>query len=219
MPNRSTVSWSFAILLCCSALPGSQAPAFAQGQADTALLRDQCNAEDEESDSFVDMLTCGVGCTETLVEYDENPDGEITIGRVDPMKVRWDPASRKRNMTDAAWVQIDKEMPLADIKAEWPEKADELTAANIDVADDLDDQDPHNATEAPYDAMGTCANLYCHGNFTGGTVAIVSTVVTGSNRWINTTHAPACNVIPTTTLRPKMWKTGNTPNTTSSART
>lgn len=49
MPNRSTVSWSFAILLCCSALPGSQAPAFAQGQADTALLRDQCNAGDPDA--------------------------------------------------------------------------------------------------------------------------------------------------------------------------
>ena len=113
--------------------------------------RDNCDAEDEESDSFTDMLTCGIGVTETTLDYDNNPDGEITIGRVDPLLVRWDPAARKRNLVDAAWVQHDKRMTLADVRETWPEKADELAAmAATDSGNDDHDEEPHDATEAPY---------------------------------------------------------------------
>lgn len=113
--------------------------------------RDQCNAEDEESDSFIDMLACGIGVTYTHLDYTENPDGMIVIDRVDPLSVRWDPSARKRNLVDRTWNSLDLKMTLADIKREWPDKADELTADNLDAAaEELDDDEPHNANEAPF---------------------------------------------------------------------
>ena len=48
-------------------------------------VRDQCQAEDEESDAFRDVLTAGMGWTDTLMDYDENPDGDVIIERRDPM--------------------------------------------------------------------------------------------------------------------------------------
>ena len=113
-------------------------------------VRDQCDAEDEESDSFTDMLACGVGVTETTLDYENNPDGEVIINRLDPITVRWDPAARKRNLVDAAWVQHDRKMRLSDIRSEWPEKADELTAAAVDTLEVESEDEPHNATDAPY---------------------------------------------------------------------
>ncbi len=115
-------------------------------------VRDRCDAEDEESDAFVDMLSCGVGATRTQLDYDENPDGEIVIDRIDPLKARWDPAARKRNLADRTWHQFDLEMTLAEIREQWPEAADEVTAANVDSASlsAAEDEEPHNATEAPF---------------------------------------------------------------------
>ena len=45
--------------------------------------------------------------------------------------------------------------------------------------------------------------------------AIVSSAVAGSKRCTSTTDAPAASVSPSTTLSPKMWNIGSTPNTTS----
>jgi hypothetical protein len=112
-------------------------------------VRDQCDAEDEESDSFGDMLTCGVGWVETKLDYEENPDGNVLIERVDPLLMRWDPSARKRNLVDMRWVQHDRKMKLADIRNEWPDKKDELTGQSLD-APSIDDEvdEPHHAEQA-----------------------------------------------------------------------
>lgn len=49
MLNPSAVRWSLAILLCCSALPGSQTPVFAQSEGEAKQLRDQCDAGDPDA--------------------------------------------------------------------------------------------------------------------------------------------------------------------------
>ena len=115
-------------------------------------VRDQCDAEDEESDAFVDMLSCGIGASETTLDYDTNPDGEITISRVDPLSLRWDPAARKRNLVDCTWVQRDKRMTLAEIISDWPEAKDRLGAKAVAETDtdqfEDEDGEPHNASKA-----------------------------------------------------------------------
>lgn len=89
-------------------------------------VRDQCNAEDEESDAFMDTVTCGMGWTETRMDYESDLDGEIRIDRVDPLEMWWDPDSKKRNLSDARWVMRIKKLKIEDLKALWPDKADDV---------------------------------------------------------------------------------------------
>src|SRR3990172_633308 len=49
-------------------------------------VRDQCNAEDEESDAFEDVLIGGMGWVETRIDYDNDLDGRIIMERVDPLE-------------------------------------------------------------------------------------------------------------------------------------
>lgn len=112
--------------------------------------RDECNAEDEESDSFVDLIVCGVGVTESRISYDEDPDGKFILTREDPLEFYPDATSRARNYTDARHFfrarQVDckaaqemfPDMEISDIDAVWAR----------DIEGDV--STPHDATIAPY---------------------------------------------------------------------
>lgn len=89
-------------------------------------VRDLCDAEDEESDAFMDTTTCGMGWTETRMDYESDLDGEIKIDRIDPLEMWWDPDSKKRNLADARWLMRIKNLSLEDVKAMWPNKASEI---------------------------------------------------------------------------------------------
>ena len=111
-------------------------------------VRDECDAEDEESEAFLDMVTCGVGNTETRMDYDEEPDGQAVIERVDPLEVYWDAASRKKNYADARHVFRAKDLPIDEARTLAPGADDsELHAAWADDLNTSADR-PHNADEA-----------------------------------------------------------------------
>jgi hypothetical protein len=82
--------------------------------------RDECCAEDEESDAFRDMLICGLGWTCTSVSYDEDQDGKITIDRVDPLEMRSDPAASKPGLTDRRFAYRKWYVDEKEAMAEWP---------------------------------------------------------------------------------------------------
>ena len=46
-------------------------------------FRQQCDAEDEVGDAFRDLLACGMGWTETRLDFEDNPEG-------DPLEMVWD---------------------------------------------------------------------------------------------------------------------------------
>jgi hypothetical protein len=104
-------------------------------------VRDNCDAEDEESDSFWDVLIGGVAWTETRMDYEQDEEGKCFIERVDPFEMRWDPSARKRNLADAKWVQRERRFTKEDIEALWPEKASDLKAGTD--FDEDDDESPH----------------------------------------------------------------------------
>lgn len=108
-------------------------------------FRDQCDAEDEESDAFRDMLVCGMGWTESRVDFDEDPDGMCVVERVDPLEMRWDMTCKRRNLVDGRWLLREKWVPEDEIKSIWPDA--ELTSDPASV-DDLWDMEPHDADNA-----------------------------------------------------------------------
>lgn len=83
-------------------------------------VRDECGAEDEESDAFRDCLITGMGWTITRMDYTENKDGMPVIDRDDPMEMCWDPASTKPGLADrrfhAKGVWMDDDL----VAIKWP---------------------------------------------------------------------------------------------------
>jgi hypothetical protein len=89
--------------------------------AAAAYLRDQCDAEDEESDAFQDTVTCGMGWVETRIDYEDNPDGDLREDRIDPLEMLWDAKANKRNLIDARRVWRVREIDKEDAKNEFNE--------------------------------------------------------------------------------------------------
>lgn len=108
-------------------------------------FRDECDAEDEESDAFRDMLICGMGWTETRLDYEDNPDGEPRIDRVDPLEMVWDHSARKRNIVDGRRVfHIRRDIPIEEARALCPNDDFEDADYNATWADiELDKKDDH----------------------------------------------------------------------------
>ena len=127
-------------------------------------MRDQCDAEDEESDAFWDTLVCGMGWTETRLDYEQDPDGKILIERVDPLEMYWDPAARKRNLDDARYVIRVRLIDEADFEQMWPGRAELLGPDGATGADDAGGGGIHivdpatwyegDGARAPIDAAG-----------------------------------------------------------------
>lgn len=84
-------------------------------------VRDECNAEDEETDSFRDCLICGIGATRTAMDYQENEDGSIVIHRRDPLLLSWDPAAVKPGLVDRRYDWEKGFMDKAEVEDRWPD--------------------------------------------------------------------------------------------------
>lgn len=66
--------------------------------------RDLSDAEYEESESFADMVLCGMGFVDHRLEDTTDPEGFIAQERCDPLECFPDPAARKRNLTDGRYI-------------------------------------------------------------------------------------------------------------------
>jgi len=113
-------------------------------------VRDGCDAEDEESDAFLDCIITGVGCTETRLAYDEDADGKLGITRTDVLEMYWDAAARKKNLSDAKRIHRVKDLALSEAQEMFPgvEEEDLHAGWASDLSDDA--KSPHDATQAPF---------------------------------------------------------------------
>ncbi len=107
-------------------------------------VREGCNAEDEESEAFQDALMCGVGFTETRMDYDDDQEGKTIIERIDPLEMLVDPRSKKRNFDDARWIAHIKEFTKKEVKELW---GDEVDFSSPTFWNDLEGS-PHDAQHA-----------------------------------------------------------------------
>lgn len=67
-------------------------------------IEQNSGADIQYSQAFKDMLICGVGATDTTINYDNNPDGEAIIERIFPAFLLWDSSARAKNISDADFI-------------------------------------------------------------------------------------------------------------------
>ena len=109
-------------------------------------FRDEGCAEDEESDAFRDSTICGMGWTDTRMDYEDGLEGKTQDERVDPLEIYWDTECKKRNVIGGRFVMRLKEnICVEDAAAMFP-SADEgdLDASWIStkVSKTHDNKDP-----------------------------------------------------------------------------
>jgi hypothetical protein len=80
-------------------------------------IRDECHAEDEESEAFKDDVICGEGWTETAMLYDDVPKGKITERRIDPLEMGVDVSAMRANYEDAKVIYRIRLMESEDAEA------------------------------------------------------------------------------------------------------
>jgi hypothetical protein len=109
-------------------------------------VRDNCNSEDEESDAFQDAIICGLGWTETRMDYEDDPDGMIKSGeRIDPLEIVYDPSAKKRNLVDRRWCARVRDYTRNEFEQMWPDVTD---YENSTFWNESEDGQIHDATEA-----------------------------------------------------------------------
>lgn len=81
---------------------------------------DQSDADDEDSDAFIDTITCGMGWTETRMDFDEDPDGMPVTERVDPLEMWWDSGCRKTNLQGSRRRWRIREFPIEQAREDFP---------------------------------------------------------------------------------------------------
>lgn len=102
-------------------------------------FRDQAMAEDEESAAFEDLLVCGLGWTETSLDFEEDEEGAPKIERVDPLEMFFDCHAHRRGLTDAQRMGRVHSIPLSEARDMFPDEADsDLDADWLDKVDDAD---------------------------------------------------------------------------------
>lgn len=114
-------------------------------------FRDQAEADDEDSDAFLDAAVCGMGWTETTMDYDEEEDGAPAMSSVNPLEMYWDRNARKKNLRDANRIWRVRDIPISQALEMFPDAKPEDLDARW-AAPDYDDTEEDETQEQ--------ANLY-----------------------------------------------------------
>lgn len=83
-------------------------------------MRDECDAEDEESEAFRDATICGEGWVENRMEYDEVQEGKFVEERMDPLEMGVNKGACKANYKDARMMYRVRDMEILDVKDMFP---------------------------------------------------------------------------------------------------
>jgi len=114
-------------------------------------FRDACDAEFEESDAFRDMCISGMGWTNDRITDERNPDYDLVRDRVDPLRMLWDPSSRKPNLEDARYFIYETLMSKSEAKALVPEWDGEYVHADWlgeDIENEVGTENPRDSYKA-----------------------------------------------------------------------
>lgn len=125
--------------------------------AGVKYFRDGADAENAESAAFANAAVCGLGWTETYIDFDDNPDGEYRKRKVSPFEVIPDSTACEANLSDGRRVSRIRKMTRSDaIDLLGEENRDFLGAGWVDADEDdvtLHRSDPKHR----YDREGAAA--------------------------------------------------------------
>lgn len=79
-------------------------------------MEDSCFATRHQSRAFRDATICGMGWTEAIISYDDDPQGLYDESRIHPCEMVWDREARDQNILDAKRVARVRKMRVADAR-------------------------------------------------------------------------------------------------------
>lgn len=130
------------------------------------------DADDENSDAFRDVVGCGYGWTSARMDYDDDLYGKMVEERVDPRLMGWDPAAKKKNLSDRRWHFEAISMHPDDAKAKWPEHVETIQRAYGESA--ISGRTLGNTERQEYDGSNNDASELSDNQRAGGrTVPII----------------------------------------------
>ncbi len=93
-------------------------------------FRDQADAEDADSEAFLDVLVSGIGATDTSLDFDEDPMGRPSVEKLDPLELGWDHHSRQKGLIDARYLFTVQSIPTSEAESRFEGKdASEISAS------------------------------------------------------------------------------------------
>jgi hypothetical protein len=125
-------------------------------------FRDLCDADDEESESFWDACICGVGATESRLDFDEDPEEPSpVVERIDPFELLWDCNARKRNLSDARRIwRVKQSIPIEEARERYPDCADSDLDASWATLDEHGDKPIDNEAARRYESENTSLDSF-----------------------------------------------------------
>ena len=84
-------------------------------------FRDNANADDEDSEAFLNATICGMGWTDATLDFEEDEAGEPIMPSIDPLKMWWDKNSVKHNLVDRQRQWYAEAMPLSRAMEMFPD--------------------------------------------------------------------------------------------------
>lgn len=85
------------------------------------FIRDATSIDQEEAEIFEDVVISGMGWSESLMDYDDDLDGEFRQLHANCLDMYWDPSARKDNLSDRRWQIHAKKMTKQAILENWPD--------------------------------------------------------------------------------------------------
>lgn len=112
-------------------------------------LRDRCDAEGEETDAARDCFICGMGVTNSELDYEEDQEGKYLKRRLKPYSVLPDPNARQSNAIDRRYQRHREQMSRDEFEETFGKEEDgvydpssgELPTHNADPREAYDDED------------------------------------------------------------------------------
>lgn len=104
-------------------------------------FRDAADAEDTESEAFRDLLVCGLGVTETALDFEADDEGAPKIYHVDPLEFFWDTHAHRKGLQDARMLGRVRKMPRDAAREMFPDNDE--TDLDADWLNKSDDDDAH----------------------------------------------------------------------------